>query len=76
AISRLRRLRQTSTSNKQVRPWRPDLNETASTKAGAVHLAGTTSEPFVADSKGQIAIKVIDERGNELMRVLNVAEAE
>ena len=39
------------------------------------HLAGTTSEPFVADSKGQIAIKVIDERGNELMRVLNVAEA-
>jgi Adenine specific DNA methylase Mod len=40
------------------------------------HLAGTTSEPFVADSKGQIAIKVIDERGNELMRVLNVAEAE
>src|SRR5690606_11242796 len=25
------------------------------------HLAGTTSEPFVADSKGQIAIKVIDE---------------
>lgn len=39
------------------------------------HLAGTTSEPFIADSKGQIAIKVIDERGNELMRVLNVAEA-
>ncbi len=40
------------------------------------HLAGTISEPFAADSKGQIAIKVIDERGNELMRVLNVAEAE
>lgn len=40
------------------------------------HLAGTISEPFVADSKGQIAVKVIDERGNELMRVLNVAEAE
>lgn len=40
------------------------------------HLAGTTSETFVADSKGQIAIKVIDERGNELMRVLNVSEAE
>lgn len=38
------------------------------------HLAGTISEPFVADSKGQIAIKVIDERGNELMRVLKVAE--
>lgn len=40
------------------------------------HLAGTTSEAFVTDSRGQIAIKVIDERGNELMRVLNVAEAE
>ncbi|MGP7938137.1 YagK/YfjJ domain-containing protein, partial [Pseudomonas aeruginosa] len=25
-----------STSNKQVRPWRPDLNEMASTKAGAI----------------------------------------
>jgi adenine-specific DNA-methyltransferase len=40
------------------------------------HLAGTTSEPFVADSRGQIAIKVIDARGNELMRVLSVEEAE
>lgn len=40
------------------------------------HLAGTTSEPFITDRSGQIAIKVIDERGNELMRVLNVAEAE
>lgn len=38
------------------------------------HLAGTISEPFVADSEGQIAIKVIDERGNELMRVLSVTE--
>ncbi|WP_221739996.1 hypothetical protein, partial [Stutzerimonas stutzeri] len=25
-----------STSNKQVRTWRPDLNETASTKPGAI----------------------------------------
>ncbi|MGU0824918.1 hypothetical protein ACSEO6_34310, partial [Pseudomonas aeruginosa] len=33
------RLRQTSTSNKQVRPWRPDLNETASTKPGAIQCA-------------------------------------
>lgn len=32
-----RRLRQTSTSNKQVRPWRPDLNKTASTKPGGIH---------------------------------------
>ncbi|MDU0572024.1 hypothetical protein Q8W89_14115, partial [Pseudomonas aeruginosa] len=38
-ISRLRRLRQTSTSNKQIRPWRPDLNETASTKPGAIQQA-------------------------------------
>ncbi|MCO3891996.1 site-specific DNA-methyltransferase [Pseudomonas sp. BO3-4] len=40
------------------------------------HLAGTTSEPFVAVAEGQVAIKVIDERGNELMRVFSVAEAE
>ncbi len=28
-----------ATGNKQVRPWRPDLNEMASTKAGAIHIA-------------------------------------
>ncbi|MCO7568113.1 hypothetical protein NJI34_42925, partial [Pseudomonas sp. S 311-6] len=27
---------QTSTSSKQIRPWRPDLNETASTKPGVI----------------------------------------
>ncbi|MCS7798285.1 hypothetical protein N1E57_29275, partial [Pseudomonas aeruginosa] len=26
-----------STSSKQIRPWRPDLNETASTKPGVIH---------------------------------------
>ncbi len=31
------------------------------------HLAGTTSEPFVLGSHKRIAVKVIDERGNELM---------
>ena len=31
------------------------------------HLAGDTSEPFVAGENRQVAIKVIDERGNELM---------
>jgi adenine-specific DNA-methyltransferase len=31
------------------------------------HLAGTTSEPFVLGSQKRIAVKVIDERGNELM---------
>lgn len=33
------------------------------------HLAGTVSEPFVAGDKGRIAVKAIDERGNELMVV-------
>lgn len=33
------------------------------------HLAGTESEPFVLGEQRRIAIKVIDERGNELMVV-------
>ena len=31
------------------------------------HLAGTTSAPFEAGAQRQIAVKVIDERGNELL---------
>lgn len=38
------------------------------------HLAGTVSEPFVVGDRRRVAVKVIDERGNELMRVLEVAE--
>jgi len=38
------------------------------------HLAGTVSEPFVLGEGRRVAVKVIDERGNELMRVLDVAE--
>ena len=37
------------------------------------HLAGTVSEPFVLGPKRRVAVKVIDERGNELVRVLEVA---
>ncbi len=33
------------------------------------HLAGTVSEPFVLGDKRRIAVKAIDERGNELMVV-------
>jgi adenine-specific DNA-methyltransferase len=33
------------------------------------HLAGTVSVPFLAGEHGQIAVKVIDDRGNELMVV-------
>jgi adenine-specific DNA-methyltransferase len=33
------------------------------------HLAGTVSTPFAAGEHGQIAVKVIDPRGNELMVV-------
>ena len=35
------------------------------------HLAGTSSEPFVLGDKRRIAVKVIDDRGNELMVVKN-----
>jgi adenine-specific DNA-methyltransferase len=35
------------------------------------HLAGTISEPFVLGDKRRIAVKAIDERGNELMVVKN-----
>ena len=33
------------------------------------HLAGTTSEPFAAGEHRTIAVKVIDDRGNELLVV-------
>jgi adenine-specific DNA-methyltransferase len=39
------------------------------------HLAGTTSVPFEAGEHGQAAVKVIDDRGNELMVVRNLSEA-
>jgi adenine-specific DNA-methyltransferase len=37
------------------------------------HLAGTVSEPFALGDRRRVAVKVIDERGNELLRVLEVA---
>ena len=40
------------------------------------HLAGTVSEPFPAGEKGQVAVKVLDDRGNELMVVKKLEEAE
>lgn len=39
------------------------------------HLAGTVSAPFEAGGHGQIAVKVIDERGNELLVVKDLKEA-
>jgi adenine-specific DNA-methyltransferase len=33
------------------------------------HLAGTMSAPFQAGEHGQVAVKVIDDRGNELLVV-------
>ncbi len=39
------------------------------------HLAGIESEPFLIGDKQRIAVKVIDERGNELMVVRDAAEA-
>jgi adenine-specific DNA-methyltransferase len=39
------------------------------------HLAGTVSEPFEGNGNKQIAVKVIDDRGNELLVVKNMSEA-
>ena len=39
------------------------------------HLAGAVSAPFEANATGQIAVKVIDDRGNELMVVKDLKEA-
>jgi adenine-specific DNA-methyltransferase len=39
------------------------------------HLAGTTSAPFEAGEHGQVAVKVIDDRGNELLVVKAISEA-
>jgi adenine-specific DNA-methyltransferase len=38
------------------------------------HLAGTKSAPFQAGEKRQVAVKVIDDRGNELMVVESLGE--
>jgi hypothetical protein len=38
------------------------------------HLAGTTSAPFEAGDNKQIAVKVIDDRGNELLVVKKLSE--
>ncbi|MDW8310520.1 MAG: hypothetical protein RMK20_14190 [Verrucomicrobiales bacterium] len=40
------------------------------------HLSGTVSEPFLAGEHRQIAVKVIDDRGNELLVVRKLEEAE
>jgi hypothetical protein len=39
------------------------------------HLAGTVSAPFTAGEHKQIAVKVIDQRGNELLVVKSLKEA-
>lgn len=39
------------------------------------HLSGTVSAPFEAGDHGQVAVKVIDERGNELLIVKPISEA-
>lgn len=40
------------------------------------HLAGTVSEPFAAGDQRRVAVKVIDDRGNELMVVRALDEAQ
>lgn len=39
------------------------------------HLSGTASAPFQAGEHGQVAVKVVDDRGNELMVVKPLPEA-
>jgi adenine-specific DNA-methyltransferase len=39
------------------------------------HLAGTISAPFEAEENAQIAVKVIDDRGNELQVIKSLKEA-
>jgi len=39
------------------------------------HLAGTVSEPFALGDKKRVAVKVIDERGNELMATRSEEDA-
>jgi len=38
------------------------------------HLAGTTSTPFEAGRQRQIAVKVIDDRGDEMVLVKKLSE--
>ncbi|MDE0029014.1 MAG: DNA methyltransferase [Deltaproteobacteria bacterium] len=40
------------------------------------HLSGTVSTPFQAGEHGQVAVKVVDDRGNELMVVKPLSEAD
>jgi adenine-specific DNA-methyltransferase len=40
------------------------------------HLSGTTSAPFIGGDQRQIAVKVIDDRGNELLVVKKLGESE
>ncbi|HVA89566.1 MAG TPA: site-specific DNA-methyltransferase, partial [Chloroflexota bacterium] len=40
------------------------------------HLNGTTSAPFAAGEQRQVAVKVIDDRGNELLRIRSLDEAD
>jgi adenine-specific DNA-methyltransferase len=40
------------------------------------HLSGIKSVPFEAGEQGQIAVKVIDDRGNELMVVKSLRDIE
>ena len=40
------------------------------------HLAGNVSEPFTTEATGRVAVKVIDDRGNELLVTRSIADAE
>jgi len=62
----------------RTRAWEHLKNALVATHDESVwdHLAGTVSAPFEAGEHGQVAVKVIDDRGNELIVVKSLAEAE
>ena len=65
-------------SSRRTAAWDNLKRELCGVYADSVweHLAGTTSEPFVAGEHKQIAVKVIDDRGNELLVVKKLSEAQ
>ena len=57
-------------------PVKSPARSCAGRRAAWDHLAGTTSAPFEAGENDEVAVKVIDDRGNELLVVKKLSEAE
>ena len=57
--------------------WESSRSPSGASSRTAVweHLAGTTSAPFEPGENRKVAVKVIDDRGNELLVVKSLDEA-